>query len=172
MGVGVEKIANFAVHHSINGSIMSTFGKEMKALHLIPSARLRSLTPSHNNGFLNMLKLMQMKELHLYMEEESVRNSKDFHPNDLDVNGVHVVEEAEKEPSFVGVEGKDNDFDGTTVNSRVDIIRQKLETKLEPMVLELEDISHQHAGHALMQDQTKETHFNVKIISAKFEGVS
>ncbi|KAH9300903.1 hypothetical protein KI387_012486, partial [Taxus chinensis] len=130
----------------------------------------QSLTPSRNNGFLNMLKLMQRKALHLYMEVESVRSSKDFHPNDLDVNGVHVVEEVEKEPSSVGVEEKDNAFDGTAVNSRVDRIRQKLETELEPMVLEIEDVSHQHAGHAAMQDQAKETHFNVKIVSAKFEG--
>lgn len=131
----------------------------------------QSLTPSRNNGFLNMLKLMQRKTLQVYLEAEKAGSSKDVNSNDLDVNGVNVVNEV-KEEAPVGIEEKEIDSVGSAVTSRLDRIRQRLETELEPMVLEIEDVSHQHAGHAAMQDQAKETHFNVKIVSAKFEGLS
>uniref|UniRef100_A0A0C9QLU8 TSA: Wollemia nobilis Ref_Wollemi_Transcript_26037_1535 transcribed RNA sequence n=1 Tax=Wollemia nobilis TaxID=56998 RepID=A0A0C9QLU8_9CONI len=132
----------------------------------------QSLTPSRNNGFLNMLKLMQRKTLQLYMEAQNAGNSKDVGSSGLAANEVLVVEETEQVCSDVGVEEKVNGFDGSDVSSRVDRIRQKLETELEPMVLEIEDVSHQHAGHGAVQDQAGETHFNVKIVSAKFEGRS
>ncbi|XP_059076613.1 sufE-like protein 1, chloroplastic/mitochondrial [Cryptomeria japonica] len=131
----------------------------------------QSLIPSRNNGFLNMLKLMQRKTLQVYLEAEKAGSSKDVNSNDLDVNGVNVVDEVKEEPP-VGIGKKEIDSIGSAVTSRLDRIRQRLETELEPMVLEIEDVSHQHVGHAAMQDQAKETHFNVKIVSAKFEGLS
>lgn len=54
---------------------------------------------------------------------------------------------------------------------RASRIKQKLQSTLEPSVLELEDVSYQHAGHAAVKDQEeKETHFNLKIVSSKFQG--
>ncbi|KAJ8513739.1 hypothetical protein OPV22_004173 [Ensete ventricosum] len=54
--------------------------------------------------------------------------------------------------------------------SRANRIRQKLQSALEASVLDIEDVSYQHAGHAGVQGDAKETHFNIKIVSLKFEG--
>lgn len=51
--------------------------------------------------------------------------------------------------------------------------KQKLQSSLEASVLEVEDVSYQHAGHAAVKDNANnETHFNVKIVSSKFDGQS
>ncbi|KAG6420920.1 hypothetical protein SASPL_117465 [Salvia splendens] len=58
------------------------------------------------------------------------------------------------------------------VISRASRIKTKLETALQAAVLEVEDVSHQHAGHAAvrhMEGGAQETHFNVRIVSAKFQ---
>ncbi|XP_047172306.1 protein BOLA1, chloroplastic [Vigna umbellata] len=61
----------------------------------------------------------------------------------------------------------------TVVLSRANRIRTKLQSALEATVLEVDDVSHQHAGHAAVRGSSdKETHFNVKIVSSKFEGQS
>jgi BolA-like protein 1 len=51
-------------------------------------------------------------------------------------------------------------------------MRQTLQSSLETSVLEIEDVSYQHAGHAGVKGDANETHFNVKIVSPKFEGQS
>ncbi|EXB56933.1 hypothetical protein L484_019978 [Morus notabilis] len=57
------------------------------------------------------------------------------------------------------------------VVSRASRMRTKLQSALEAIVLEIEDVSHQHASHAAMKDSNaQETHFNVKIVSPKFHG--
>ncbi|PIN10724.1 Stress-induced protein UVI31+ [Handroanthus impetiginosus] len=59
------------------------------------------------------------------------------------------------------------------VISRASRIKTKLETALQAAVLEVEDVSYQHAGHAAMREiegGANETHFNVRIVSSKFEG--
>lgn len=60
--------------------------------------------------------------------------------------------------------------------SRASRMRTKLQTALEASSLEIEDVSHQHAGHAAMRmrenNNAGETHFNLKIVSPKFEGQS
>ena len=53
-------------------------------------------------------------------------------------------------------------------------VQQTLETKLaqlEPQTLIVENVSHQHSGHA-GSPGTGESHFNVKIVSSKFDGLS
>ncbi|KAL0421688.1 UNVERIFIED_CONTAM: SufE-like protein 1, chloroplastic/mitochondrial [Sesamum latifolium] len=60
-----------------------------------------------------------------------------------------------------------------TLISRATRIKTKLETALQAAVLEVEDVSYQHAGHAAMrgiEGGANETHFNVSIVSTKFEG--
>ncbi|KAI3941644.1 hypothetical protein MKX01_018234 [Papaver californicum] len=47
--------------------------------------------------------------------------------------------------------------------SRANRIKQKLQSSLEASILEVEDVSYQHAGHAAVKDNAEETHFNVKI---------
>nr|KYP77197.1 hypothetical protein KK1_021473 [Cajanus cajan] len=97
----------------------------------------QSLTPSRNNGFLNMLKLMQRKALMLYVEAE-----------------------------------KGGGDSGGELGGRGKRIREKLERELEPVELEVEDVSYQHAGHAGVRGGDGETHFNVRVVSREFEGKS
>lgn len=55
--------------------------------------------------------------------------------------------------------------------TRANRIKTKLQSALEASVLEVEDVSYQHAGHAAVRDSTaNETHFNLKIVSSKFDG--
>jgi len=52
-----------------------------------------------------------------------------------------------------------------------DTIRAKLTAALAPDALSIEDESSKHAGHAGARPEG-ETHFRVRIVSTKFEGVS
>lgn len=52
-----------------------------------------------------------------------------------------------------------------------DTIRQKLTTAFSPTELVVEDESARHAGHSGARPEG-ETHFNVKIVSPAFAGVS
>ncbi|XP_047339250.1 sufE-like protein 1, chloroplastic/mitochondrial [Impatiens glandulifera] len=153
----------------------------------------QSLTPSRNNGFLNMLKLMQKKALQLYAQSDKEAevgdenfgqqnlvgdDSSQFESNssgggggDEDNNGgtgssSSVVEENDKE------EG-DSEDSGVKLGSRGERIKQKLMKELKPTDLGIEDISYQHAGHAGVRGQVGgETHFNVRVVSSEFEGKS
>jgi len=55
-------------------------------------------------------------------------------------------------------------------------IQQSIENKLKaafaPLMLEVINESHQHAGHQEHFDGTGETHFRVKIIAAQFASMS
>eukprot|EP00252_Welwitschia_mirabilis_P003795 TRINITY_DN13846_c0_g1_i1.p1 TRINITY_DN13846_c0_g1~~TRINITY_DN13846_c0_g1_i1.p1 ORF type:complete len:101 (-),score=9.60 TRINITY_DN13846_c0_g1_i1:264-566(-) len=53
---------------------------------------------------------------------------------------------------------------------RASRIRSKLHKELDPLILEVDDVSHEHAGHSGVQGLFGETHFNIKIVSPKFEG--
>lgn len=50
-------------------------------------------------------------------------------------------------------------------------IREKLTAALDPAVLEIVDESHKHAGHAGARPEG-ESHFFVRVVSAKFEGLN
>ena len=55
--------------------------------------------------------------------------------------------------------------------SMTDTIREKLTASFAPVTLDVLDESARHAGHAGARPGG-ETHFNVRIVSAAFEGVS
>ena len=52
-----------------------------------------------------------------------------------------------------------------------EIINQKLTEALSPTVLEINDDSHKHAGHAGARPEG-ESHFSVTVVSKDFEGKS
>lgn len=54
------------------------------------------------------------------------------------------------------------------MSARVDAIRERLRTGLAPLVLDIEDESHRHAGHAGARDGRG--HFRVHIVSEAFAG--
>ncbi|CAK8570503.1 unnamed protein product [Lathyrus sativus] len=133
----------------------------------------QSLTPSRNNGFLNMLKLMQKKALLLYVEAEkgtsefnSIGNS-DFKDDSFVENssGPSVT------PSL-GVDFSSKVDENVELEGRGKRIKEKLEKELHPIELEVEDVSYQHAGHAGVRGSNGETHFNVKVVSEEFQGKS
>lgn len=59
----------------------------------------------------------------------------------------------------------------TTANQRADRIASILKSAFAPEVLEIEDQSAQHAGHAGAQPGGQ-THYKVRMISPNFNGVS
>ncbi|KAG9156513.1 hypothetical protein Leryth_006509 [Lithospermum erythrorhizon] len=56
--------------------------------------------------------------------------------------------------------------------TRASRMKTKLQSALEAAAIEIEDVSYQHAGHAAMRDSggATETHFNIKVVSDKFDG--
>lgn len=134
----------------------------------------QSLTPSRNNGFLNMLKLMQKKALMLYVEAEKGASEFDSIGNSDFKNDSFI--ENSSGPSVTQSLG--DGFSSEVDNENVELggrgkrIMEKLEKELRPIELEVEDVSYQHAGHAGVRGSDGETHFNVKVVSKEFQGKS
>lgn len=122
----------------------------------------QSLTPSRSNGFLNMLRLMQKRTMQAFMESAGApaAASPASTSSNADSNGADVAA-----PSETAVESN-------KVSTVKESIERKLSERLAPVELQVEDVSHQHAGHAGAPRGSSETHFNVKVVSDGFQGLS
>jgi len=122
----------------------------------------QSLTPSRNNGFLNMFKLMQAKALEIL-----VANSSSSAPPDERSNNEIGDKETEADASK-----EDSKSSNTPI---ADSLRKKLEAELSPTKLLIIDESSKHAGHAERMGSagaSGETHFVIEIVSDKFSGLT
>lgn len=129
----------------------------------------QSLTPSRNNGFLNMLKLMQKKALQLYVEAERADSPSS------ELSGIEDSVNSGNEGAIVSAVAsdlKEESGRSSVLGSRGRRIKETLEKELRAVAVDVEDISYQHAGHAGVVGSEGETHFNVEVISEEFEGKS
>ena len=115
-----------------------------------------SLTPGRNNGFLNMMNLMKIK----------ARAAAGDGTTAVPLSAAPAEEEKREEP-VVAVQVPAGS--GPIYTSMI----EKL-SKLQPVLLEVENESHKHAGHAGMAGagNTVESHFNVKVVAESFDGLS
>ena len=113
----------------------------------------QSLTPSRNNGFLNMLKKMQKSTLEAYMAAEKAKEA----------GGAAEAE--------AGEEGAAAAPPSTTRQ-----MERILQENLRPTQLEITDNSEQHKGHydarAGNTYGSAESHFALQIVSDEFEGLN
>ncbi|KAJ0801911.1 putative BolA protein [Helianthus annuus] len=133
----------------------------------------KGLSPSRNNGFLNMFQLMQKKALLLFVEAEkgSVSRTENVESPKADSDSGSRASDFELSNSSSTVDVSSSD--GLVLGSRGQRIREILNKELQPVELELEDVSYQHAGHAGVKGSSNgETHFNLRVVSKEFEGKS
>lgn len=130
-----------------------------------------SLTPGRNNGFLNMLKLMKVKANQL-KEQRSMNSPQDKAKSEAIESANKEIIKSTDESKSVVFQTENTLSDRPIYNSMMKKLKM-----LQPVSLEIEDESHQHAGHSGMAELGKasgsgETHFQVKIVSKVFQGLS
>ncbi|KAL4448201.1 hypothetical protein ABPG75_005420 [Micractinium tetrahymenae] len=147
----------------------------------------QSLTPSRNNGFLNMFKLMQKKALDIYMQQQAGSDSEDPSSATAAAKGLAGGAPGAAQAAAAASSGAASDEaagqdgsggsggNGASATPVADSMRRKLSAELQPLHLDIIDNSHQHAGHAGYKGSagySGETHFTVEVVSARFEGLT
>ena len=115
-----------------------------------------SLTPGRNNGFLNMLTTMKN-------QAKAVGASSS--------QGTEAVEDKAVEREEVEATPSSQLHPGT---GPIEMAMNEKLAQLQPKLMVIENESHKHAGHAGMAGATnvQESHFNLRIVSDAFEGLS
>ncbi|CAK0780542.1 hypothetical protein CVIRNUC_005087 [Coccomyxa viridis] len=129
----------------------------------------QSLTPSRNNGFLNMFSLMRHKAAQLLnsqaSEEPASLPAEPAPTAGTSGNGSGSTDAANA--AFVEQLGE-----GKPVKTSM---QRKLKEALQPQQLTISDESDQHAGHAgsrMLGNESGETHFRIGVVSSAFEGLN
>ncbi|GAB4817263.1 hypothetical protein N2152v2_004309 [Parachlorella kessleri] len=142
----------------------------------------QSLTPSRNNGFLNMFKLMQKKALEVYLQQQQAAQEAEEGKCGRDDaaaaaaadGGARQGEDGAGEAA-AAAGGNGNGSGRGSATPVADSMRRKLAEQLQPLKLDIADESSKHAGHVEHLGSAAgkgETHFTVEIVSPKFEGLT
>eukprot|EP00195_Chlamydomonas_chlamydogama_P016228 CAMPEP_0202895682 /NCGR_PEP_ID=MMETSP1392-20130828/4835_1 /ASSEMBLY_ACC=CAM_ASM_000868 /TAXON_ID=225041 /ORGANISM="Chlamydomonas chlamydogama, Strain SAG 11-48b" /LENGTH=317 /DNA_ID=CAMNT_0049580789 /DNA_START=51 /DNA_END=1004 /DNA_ORIENTATION=- len=132
----------------------------------------QSLTPSRNNGFLNMFKLMQRKTLEV-LTAQATQVAKVNNKGNCE---SHAPSNGNGSSSSSGA----STSAAASSSSKAPVqegMRRKLTEALKPQKLVIVDQSASHAGHAGMMtasgraSKSGETHFKVEVVSEQFEGM-
>ncbi|XP_042065748.1 uncharacterized protein LOC121809281 isoform X1 [Salvia splendens] len=115
----------------------------------------QKLTPSRNNGFLNMLKLMQKIALQLYVAAERGASPS----SGVSGIGDSTISDGGAGESELGGDLREDLGGNSELGSRGRRIEEILK-ELRPTAIHVEDISYQHAGHSGVAGSDGETHFN------------
>lgn len=151
----------------------------------------QNLTPSRNNGFLNMFRLMQRKTLELVAASAPSETAAQVATDSSNGNGNHAeaavtsTPAADSTPTPAAIPipapaaAPAADPEGSSMTPVQDGIRRKLTEVLQPTVLNIFNDSAQHSGHAGAMvarhgkaGETGETHFRVEVVSESFEGMT
>ncbi|KAK9915443.1 hypothetical protein WJX75_009239 [Coccomyxa subellipsoidea] len=124
----------------------------------------QSLTPSRNNGFLNMFALMRQKaaELSDGQQASNIPGTDSRSGGGQDASASNSNGAATRTP----------DSSAKPVRASME---RKLTEALQPESLTILDESSQHAGHAgsrMLASPSGETHFKVIVVSSAFEGLN
>ena len=109
-----------------------------------------SLTPGRNNGFLNMLAVMKRKALELETAAQS--------------SGTRIAASGEEDTN------SSSDVNASGQNPMYRAIMTAMQ-QLKPEMLDLKDVSYQHAGH-VEGGNGEESHFELNIVADAFEGLN